>query len=232
MLLVAVKSCFDMMEAGAHDSIRSTWGAALAGKAHLKFFMGRSLALDKSVVSTARNSYTPKNDEIILDCEDTYATLPAKTRGICQWAMGKNLSHTFLCDTDTYVKVGKLLTCGFERYDYVGAINKPIGATFEYTAVSREGMTDYYPACHPWASGGYGYFLSRSAAQEVADTYPKGWAEDMWVAQILGPFFVRGQFMALDLPKGTYSEHFPSHIFKCGYEPKFGWLETMHKANQ
>jgi hypothetical protein len=175
---------------------------------------------------------TLQSDEVEIDAPDDYNSLPLKTRAICHWATAKNVEHIFLCDNDTYVYPQKLLTCGYNRYDYVGKISKPLGETFPYDAVNRQGVPTHIDNCHPWASGGFGYFLSRDAAFLIADTYPEGWAEDLWVGQVIGEEIRKGNMMGLDLPAGSYSRHFPSHEYKQGYDPTLKWMETVHLTNQ
>lgn len=223
-LLIAVKSCHKDRKAGCHDIIRATWGKSLGPNVVLRFFMGKN--------PDEREATPLKSDEPVLDCADDYNSLPHKTRGICQWALSKNIGYVFLCDNDTYVKTNRLLTCGYEHYDYVGKIDKEPGQTFPYTAVDRAGVSTFIPQCYPWASGGYGYFLSRDAFQEIADVYPIGWAEDLWVGQVLGPEIAKGHLSCLTLPARSYSDHFPSSLFKCGYDPKSGWMEQKHAENK
>lgn len=223
-LLVAVKSCLADLDRGCHDVIRSTWGEDLKGKALLRFFVGKE--------TDGKSSRVFKSDEIVLDVADDYHSLPFKTRGICQWATNKLLSGVFLCDNDTYVNVNRLLACGYQGYDYAGKISQPLGQTFPYEAVDRNGKKEIIDRCHPWASGGFGYFLSNDAVMEISEAYPTSWAEDLWVGQMLGPFIVKGQFTGLDLPANSYSWHFPSGQYGHGYNPADGWMELMHGVNQ
>jgi hypothetical protein len=209
------------MDLGFHDAIRATWGQELRGKAMLRFFVG--------VEPNSRVSRNFKSDEIAVNSGDDYNSLPHKTRAICYWATTKQLDHLFLCDNDTYVNVPKLLSCGYQCFDYSGKISKPLGQTFPYDAVDRNGATEHIAECHPWASGGYGYFLSRAATFLISDIFPDTWAEDLWVGQVLGPEIAKGDLTGFDFPAGTYSQHFPSHEFKSGYDLKFGWMEEQHK---
>jgi hypothetical protein len=229
MLLIAVKSCRQDLDRGYHDAIRATWGQALRGRAIVRFFIGHT-ATDYFMAHPRADARTLQSDEVEIDAADDYHSLPFKTRAICSWATTKNISHVFLCDTDTYVNAGKLLSCGYERYDYTGKISRPLGVTFPYDAVDRSGVSHRIDNCHPWASGGFGYFLSKSAASLIADTYPKGWAEDLWVGQVLGPEIQKGWMIARDLPANTYSMHFPSARFGSGYDLKFGWMQAMHDS--
>lgn len=229
-LLVAVKSCRADLDRGCHDIIRSTWGQALRGKANVMFFVGHT-ATDYFMAHPRGDARTLRSDEVAVDAADDYHSLPFKTRAICAWAFTKNISHIFLCDNDTYVNASRLLACGYQGYDYAGKISRELGQTFPYEAVDRNGVKEVIDRCHPWASGGFGYFLSRNAAMEVADSYPKVWAEDLWVGQVLGPFIAKGEFTGLDLPANTYSWHYPSAQMGHGYDPKDGWMQSMHAIN-
>jgi hypothetical protein len=230
MLLVGIKSCWRDRDAGFHNAIRGTWGNALRQRGVLvRFFLGHDgNPIDKHPKS---RSEALQSDEITIDSADDYHSLPFKTRAICHWTYPKNVDHIFLCDTDTYVKADKLLACGYQRYDYVGKISKPIGVSFPYVAVGRNGVMEPIDNCYPWASGGFGYFLSRNAFGLVADSYPTSWAEDLWVGQLLAKGLAKEEFTALDLPAGSYSMHFPSAQYNSGYDLKFGWMDQMHKEH-
>ena len=212
-LQIAVKSCVQHRDAGFHQAIRDTWGASL----DVKFFLGGPSAA---------------SDEISLDCPDDYHSLPLKTKAICQWAVGQDVEHVFLCDTDTFLLPNKLLSCGFENYDYVGKIDRPLGSRRRYIAVDRDGLMLEYPFAFPWASGGFGYFLSRKAFTIIANSAPYGWAEDLWVGQVLGPRYETGEIKMLHVGAEEYSWHFPSHVFKSGYDLKFGWMYKMFEEHR
>ena len=230
-LLISVKSCREHMDLGYHDVIRGTWGQALRAKALVRFFVGHT-ASDYFMAHPKAKYRLLQSDEVEIDAADDYHSLPHKTRAICSWATTKNVDHIFLCDTDTYVKAVKLLACGYQRYDYTGLIRGELGKTFSYDAIDRAGISHPIENCYPWASGGFGYFLSRNAAFEIADAFPKGWAEDLWVGQVLGPEIANGHLSCLTLPARTYSDHFPSSVFKSGYDPKLGWMEKTHAENE
>lgn len=232
-LLVAVKSCRADLDRGYHDIIRATWGQDLKSKGVLvRFFVGHQ-GSDYFMGHPKADARMLKSDEVVADSADDYNSLSFKTRSICHWVTTKNIDHVFLCDTDTYVNANKLLTCGYQRYDYVGKISKPIGETFPYDAVSQAGVVEHIPECHPWASGGFGYFLSRDAAFLVADTFPKSsWAEDLYVGQTLGLELKKGNMMALDLPARSYSSHFPQARYGTGYKLEYKWMEIEHAANK
>lgn len=216
-LIICVKSCRDSLKRGDHDVIRATWGReAKAWGINVTFFVGGQ-------------DYAPKHhgDEVYLGVADDYNSLPMKTRKICQWASAKVFDYIFMADTDTYIDIPKLLQTGFEHADYAGKISKPVGKTFRYEAIDREGNVEVHDKCYPWASGGYGYFLSRKAVFEVSNVFPNSWAEDLWVGQVMGGLAAVGEITIKDLPIG-YSDHFPATQFGEGYDPKFRWLEKKY----
>lgn len=214
-LLIAVKSCSDHLDRGFHEKIRQTWGQSLP----VKFFIGETMRKHEA-------------DELILDCPDDYHSLPLKTREICRWATGKMIDYLYICDTDTFVKSDKLLQSGFETADYAGKIDRPFGEPFPYNAVDRDGQTTFYPRCFSWASGGFGYFLSRKAFTVIADKNPAGfWAEDLFIGQVMGELYSQGEIRMLNLPGGSVSEHFPSHEFKSGYDLKYNWMDQKFQEN-
>jgi hypothetical protein len=180
-LLVAVKSCHRDRKAGFHDAIRGTWGKEFGPGAVVKFFMGKN--------PDEREGSPLKNDEVVLDCLDDYMSLPFKTREICGWQRSRLLDYTFLCDCDTIVQAKKLLALPYKSLDYGGYFrgDDDLSQTFRY-----EDHIGVYPECHHWASGGLGYFLSKDAANEVADVFPGYWAEDLFVGQVIGPLAQKG----------------------------------------
>jgi hypothetical protein len=180
-LAICIKSCHRDMDAGYHDAIRTTWGRdAKALGIDLYFFMGK----DPTQQDTRRvRRYV--TGEIVLDCADDYDSLPIKTRRICQWVQAKMYQYLFLCDNDTFVKPKLLLQTDFKNFDYAGDFfaNNPGQAPFKYT--DERGLV--HPECRAWASGGFGYFLSRRATEGIAAVPPVGWAEDFYAGQVMAP---------------------------------------------
>jgi hypothetical protein len=236
-LLIAVKSCRLDRERSYHNVIRETWGKdIISPDVDLRFFLGNpstELLVSRSIVRRLMIQLGLSNDEILVNCDDGYSALPYKTREILSWSAAVGYDFTFLADTDTFVIPEKLLKCGFEQYDYYGLIQRALGKTFQYDAVSRSGK--HYPGeYYPWASGGFGYFLSRKAADIIAHCEPDFWAEDTWVGQIMNEQYNRGRATigdANNLAKQC-SWHFPAHEYNSGYDLKFGWMEKMHKEHQ
>ena len=207
-LLIAVKSCHRDRRMGLHDALRSTWVRDLPPNVTTRFFMGNN-------PDTREGTNLPK-DEIALDVGDSYADLPFKTREITKWMVGRIFDYVFFCDNDTIVKSAKeLLTIPYWKADYTGYFGRNednLAQQFFY-----KDHTGDYPECWPWASGGYGYFLSREAAGHVADTYPKVWAEDMYVGQVIGPLAAQGWLRSQMVNMNAYAWHFR----KSGLYPTF-----------
>ena len=239
-LLIAVKSCFKNMELGAHDAIRATWGQALRGKVPVKFFLGRDTPLDRTFQNNdPRNSYIPKSDEVIVDAPDTYEGLAFKTRAICGYVASKNISHVLMVDTDTCVFPKRLLTSGYEQFDYAGRWNGEMGAPAgpRDVRIAANALATM-PYCYSWCSGG-GYLLSSDAVREVADKYPQpmqtgGFAgnEDLWVGQILGPLVEKGLLTAGEFNPPILKYHVDPQGNSNTYDPKLGWMEQTFRENQ
>jgi hypothetical protein len=215
-LLVAVKSCHKDRALGFHDVIRQTWGRGL----NVRFFMGLPVEERNTFEGPHVNS-----DEKILDCKDDYENLPYKTQAICRWVIERAYNFVFICDTDTFIMPDKLMHSRFEQFDYAGKISRSFNDKFYYAAVDRNGKIEKHENCMPWASGGFGYILSRSGCKIVAEEKPVSWAEDLSVGQLIMPEVHAGRLLALDIPAGRVSLHFPSHEYKSGYDLSFEWME-------
>ena len=218
-LLVAIKSCRADLSRGHHDVIRNTWGRNL-GDVDLRFFVGQGETISDL-----------KADEEVVNVLDGYDSLPFKTQAILRWTLTRNYDYVYLADTDTYIIVYKLMKCGFENVDYMGRNAWPLGISRPYVARDRHGKDWPIEECWPWMSGGYGYFLSRRAAEFVVKATPNIWAEDMFVGGVLGPLYEQGLVKIQNMePNITF--HFPQGLYKSGYDLKFKWQERMYKEHQ
>ena len=80
------------------DCIRDTWLPLVpVTQADVKFFMGRGDSL-------------LKNDEVTLNCDDSYLGLPEKVREIARWALSHGYDYMLKCDDDTVIRPELLLT--------------------------------------------------------------------------------------------------------------------------
>jgi hypothetical protein len=189
-ILIALKTCCRDLDLGFHEAIRATWGKDFAGKADVRFFTGCGEH------QSGFGGY--QQDETQLDCKDGYDDLPAKTTKIAEWSVQNGYDFTFLCDNDTFIIPHALLGTSFREYDYAGmfGLDPPIGSIFTY----RDCHEILHERCEPWASGGVGYWISRHAANIIAAKGVQGWAEDLGVGQVLGPFIRAKVIHAIDLP--------------------------------
>jgi hypothetical protein len=124
---------------------RKTWmkDAAALG-VDVKFFFGRG------------GTREPLEDEIFLDCDDSYDGLVEKVRHMCEWAYAHGYDFLMKTDIDSYIHVANLLKSEFFEWDYAG---------------------------RGW---GLGYLLSRKAMRIVASAGQRlSWAEDSHVLRTL-----------------------------------------------
>ena len=219
-LAICVKSCQAALERGDHNIIRTTWGKdAKALGIDVRFF----------VAATDTKTVRYQSDETTLKCPDDYNGLPYKTREICRWANGKMLDYLYLADTDTFLIPSKMLKCGFEKYDYAGKIGLPVDKRFRYEHIGRDGQKEIHERCFQWASGGYGYFLSRKAFGEVAFEHPTSSCEDLWVGQVIGERAAVGEMTVLSTPGNVYSWHHPNHGEIYELKTLKDWQEQMYR---
>ena len=124
---------------------RATWAKeAISLGVDVKFFFGRG---------AARESL---QDEVFLDCDDSYDGLVDKVTAMCKYADDADYDFLLKVDIDSYVNVPNLLKSEFFEWDYAG---------------------------RGW---GLGYLLSRKAIKIVAAaTQRRSWAEDSHVLRTL-----------------------------------------------
>ncbi len=114
----------------------------------------------------SQSTYTPQSDEVMLHVPDDYIHHVYKTREAHRWSVEKGFDYTFKCDVDTYVDVQRLMSSGFERYDYIGKMGGNPETGF-------------------FASGGCGHWLSKKAAKLILDSPVTFWAEDGWIGSVM-----------------------------------------------
>jgi len=151
--LLAVTTCHTFRDRA--DAVRETWGTEVED-ADVRYFLGRGQA--------------KHDDEVILDCEDGYHFLSAKTQLIRRWALEHGYTHLTKVDDDCYLRPERLYAGNFTSLDYVGRLR---------------GCSGNYPG--PYCSG-FTYGLSRKAMELLA---PLEWqpnedfSEDRWTGNKL-----------------------------------------------
>ena len=148
-LLVAIISCDAYEKEGLNKPIRETWlpDAVRAGMDY-KFFHGTT---EKRVEAPTRRPLrmpkpAPDYDIVVLPVLDDYGNIALKAREAHRWAYDHGYDFVFQCFPDTYVCVERLLSCGFEKADYLGS---------------------FWPGY--FAVGGQGHWLSRRACQYIKE---------------------------------------------------------------
>jgi len=150
-ILIAVSSCSRYED--NHQSMRDTWlpEASRLGM-NYRFFV--------------ENGGISKADTIVTENEDWAMTCRLKAK--LRWAHQQGYDYVFSCFPDTYARPDRLLTSGFDKFDYFGSVFKH----------SSPGATYY---CH----GGAGYFLSRKAMEIVARQTTSYLNDDCWLGDML-----------------------------------------------
>jgi len=164
-ILISILSCHK--ERHLHQQIRDTW-AKNDFNVDVKFFLGLPKLPDTT-------------DEIFLDVPDDEGHVSDKNAASIEWAYDHGYDFRFKCDTDTYVYIPRLVTSGFEMYDYSGLRYPYSDLPTIFNTVERSE-----------AYGGSGYWLSRLAMKIILDnrgsTQYRGSTEDHWVGAILRQF--------------------------------------------
>ena len=218
-LLVAVTTCVKDIQKGCNQAIRDTWAKDFSG-VDVRFFRGQS---------DLRDSFG-SSDEIVLNCPDDYDGLPFKTRRLAEFVVQNGYDFLYKADTDTFLKPDRLLSCGFEQYDYAGKFVPPNFTVGRAMQDLKDERGIRHSISYPWASGGVGYFLSRRACELVARTEPTHWAEDFWVGQLLSQN--QREYRLCDLPnfEGTVSWHHCSTGQKREFNPT--WMYDAYRKGQ
>lgn len=188
-VLIAISGWVTGATNGDHEVIRETYLTELQYHPNLdyRFFIGDGTPVTKedevrlesacqhatkghrykaqSTKTQAPFTYAPKSDEIVVPCPDGYMYLGHKTLHSHKWALDNGYDFVFQCFPDTFVDIDKLMTSGFENYDYVGI-----------------GLGGHEKS---FASGGSGYWTSRKAIIALLTEPVDDWAEDRWVGRAL-----------------------------------------------
>ena len=230
--LIAIQSYAGDAANGNHDLIRETWGKDF-GAADVKFFIGRR-----------GSEFISKADEVLVDfqrtrtcrhewwesykdcCQDFWQV---QARDILRWSIKNGYDYTFLCSTDTYLIPKKLMSSGFQAFDYSGHFVPdalPIGLKSTYEVHKH--------FLYPWAEIGCGMFLSKKASETVLKAPGDFWYTDVHIGQILGAGTESGQILSARLENfaNMISWHFRDQE-GTGYQTHgFGWMKKMYQEHR
>lgn len=148
-ILIAVVTCRTRRDWA--DLARSTWAKA-PQDVDVRFFVGRGEPIETL------------NDEIYLECDDSYQGLPDKVREIVRWAIAHDYDYVLKCDDDVVLNIPKLLRSSFTGFDFTGHECAP------------KNQTPY----------GFNYWLSNKAMNIVAnDVLPSDNNDEAWVSRAM-----------------------------------------------
>ena len=175
--LIAISSCYEYERNGNNNAMRETWLPDIRRfkDLHYRFFVG--------VGQGAEHTVTPADCILLRDVPDDYGNLTYKTQSSLRWAHRHEYDFVFRCFPDTYCRVDRLMSCGFEQYDYYGDFRGDPSTN----EVSHQRAQNY-------ASGGPGYWISKRAYELLLHAPVLGvwrdeitpYTEDLWTGNILG----------------------------------------------
>lgn len=184
-VLIAIQSCISHSLNGYNQTMRDTWLKDTKEFKDLeyRFFVGdgtpsgedESFLLDswdktlsdhikKEFIDPSISLYVRKDDEVLLRIPDRYIYSGYKLRGLCRWGLEKGFDFIFACVTDTYVAIDRLMSSGFENYDYCGFQSCP----------QAEALC-----------GGPGTWFSKRATQILVESPVTHWAADQWAGRLM-----------------------------------------------
>lgn len=155
--LFAIISCHKF--SSRRNSQRETWLLSFNKEvADYKYFLGRG-----------PEGAVPAEDEIFLDVEDDYNSLPAKVKAVMQWALDHDYEWVLKTDDDVYIYPDRILD-GYDHHLYTGHPNG---------WVSPQHPKGYM--------SGFAYWLAPQCVKAIAEAPldPKIPHEDRWVGGVL-----------------------------------------------
>jgi glycosyltransferase involved in cell wall biosynthesis len=88
-----------------------------------KTWMKSMYKLDYKVFYGTGADREPEADEVFLDVNDDYVSLPAKMKAIYKWALDNGYEYICKVDDDVFVEVPRLVTAGWQNFAYSGRMN-------------------------------------------------------------------------------------------------------------
>lgn len=149
-ILIAIVTCHTRLDWA--NLVRHTWVPLVPKSSDVRFFCGRGAPR------------VTMNDEVILECDDSYQGLPDKVQSIVRWTLERDYDFMLKCDDDVVINPTAILASDFTKFDFTGH------ACAENNQV-------------PW---GFNYWLSRKAMEIMVDqALPQGNNDEAWVSHTL-----------------------------------------------
>jgi len=153
------------------DVIRETWLTKLPQGVDYKFFLG--------------GTGESKQDEVYLDCNDSYNGLIEKVKAVVRWAYDHGYDYVLKLDDDTVIKPVEMLASDYNQHDFVGSDNGdfPKQECVTCGRTDCRQITGKYTT--PW---GFAYWMSRKSMSLLYDASlpTHGRNDECWVAHVLG----------------------------------------------
>lgn len=136
------------------DAQRETWIPLIPEGVDYKIFRGRGASREA------------REDEVFLDCDDSYGGLPNKVQEVIRWALSHEYECMLKCDDDVVLLPRQFMDSGFQQHDFVGHVNE-----------------DRTQVRIPW---GFCYTLSKRAMEMVSKaSLPRNNNDEAWVSHVL-----------------------------------------------
>jgi hypothetical protein len=217
--IILIFSCNAWRTNGVNQAARDTWLKDLDGRIEHRFVLGQECK-------------NPGPDELVVDSDDDYRSLPYKMRAARRWATANGYGYSFHCGSDTYIIASRFPAEDYEAHDYLGYIMD------DGHRLCKDRLVDF-------AQGGAGYWLSPRAAAFVEKAEIPEWvkfADDVLVGDVLfkngvqfshdeGYWPRRG--LETEVPKHDYGDIAwkTFHLSLWQGEPKYRpeWMHEVHK---
>jgi Galactosyltransferase len=204
-ILIAIVTCHTRLDWS--DAVRNTWVPLVKENVDVRFFCGRGAPRETL------------NDEVILDCDDSYQGLPNKVQEIIRWTLARDYDFVLKCDDDVVINPAGILASGFYKFDFTGH------ACAENNQV-------------PW---GFLYALSRKAMEIMVDQpLPQGNNDEAWVAHAMNRNGILlnhderyclhyGRNLGLEVPRRALRRPTETSIHPSKY---FSWCMHNHSVSK
>lgn len=154
--VILIVSCKADQDRGYNDAIGETWLKQWPNQIQHVFLLGKGCS-------------QICDDELVLSVSDERDGIAYKVQSGLHWALETGYTHMFVCFTDTYVHIPRLLDSDFTIGHYIG----------NFTSHPHEKWTNAF-----YAHGGAGYWISRDFAKILMHDRPTHNSDDVWIGSM------------------------------------------------